>query len=120
MMLVFLDIILYGLHLILILFNLLGWIRRRWLRVHLWVAGLTLLSWFGLGLFYGMGYCFLTDWHWDIKRKLGEKDLPASFVEYFLEEITNRDWNTEVVDYLTVVPFVVAIIISVYLNFKKR
>jgi hypothetical protein len=26
------------------------------------------LSWFGLGLFYGIGYCPSTDWHWRIKR----------------------------------------------------
>jgi len=36
---------------------------------------LTGLSWFGLGIFYGWGYCPLTDWHWKVLRELGETGI---------------------------------------------
>ena len=32
----------------------------------------------GLGAVYGWGYCPCTDWHWDVKRRLGETGLPRS------------------------------------------
>ncbi|HUR31773.1 MAG TPA: hypothetical protein VMZ69_10110 [Saprospiraceae bacterium] len=40
-------------------------------KAHLLVIDLTIASWFIIGLWKGFGYCFLTDWHWRIKEKLG-------------------------------------------------
>ncbi|MCW3107811.1 MAG: hypothetical protein JWQ09_2317, partial [Segetibacter sp.] len=49
---------------------------------------LTAGSWFLLGIWFGWGYCPVTDWQWQVKEKLGEKGLPASFIEYYGEKIT--------------------------------
>lgn len=43
-----------------------------------------------MGYWFGWGYCFLTDVHWDIKRALGEENLPASFVSYIFHDYV--DW----------------------------
>jgi hypothetical protein len=76
----------------------------------------TLFSWLVLGLKYGLGYCFLTDWHWDIKRKLGETDLPASFVKYFLDKYTFFDISAATVDLVTGISFGIVVLIAVFLN----
>ena len=40
-----------------IVFNCVGWAWRRTRRWHLATVSLTALSWFGLGIRYGWGYC---------------------------------------------------------------
>lgn len=112
-----LDHFYFWLHFIIILFNLTGWIWKSTRKAHLIVVAATLFSWLALGLKYGLGYCFLTDWHWEIKRKLGETDLPASFVKYFLDQYTNIDLSANSVDLITGISFAQAVLLSVYFNF---
>lgn len=79
-------------------FNLTGWVWKRTRRIHLITIGLTILSWFGLGIFYGWGYCPCTEWHWQIKYKLGETDLPYSYVKYYMDKLTGVSWHPFLVD----------------------
>lgn len=118
-MLVFLDILYTIAHLILIGFNLLGWIWRKTRRLHLVTITLTILSWLVLGIWYGWGYCPLTDWHWNVKEQLGEKNLPASFIKYFLDRITGESINSKWVDAVTVAGLGVAVLAAVYVNFLR-
>ena len=84
----FLDYFFVTFHTGLVLFDLTGWAWKRTRRIHLIVMGLTIVSWFGLGLFYGWGYCPCTDWHWAVKVKLGETNLPNSYVKYYVDRLT--------------------------------
>lgn len=118
-MLHLLDILLFSIHIIIISVNLFGWIYIRTRKLHLIIVGLTLFSWLVLGLWKGFGYCILTDWHWDIKRKLGEKDLPHSFVSYLSNNVLGMSLSTSTVDYITVICFSVAIVMSIRLSFFK-
>jgi hypothetical protein len=111
-----LDILFLCLHIIIILFNLFGWIWVRTRKMHFWLISATLFSWLVLGLKYGLGYCFLTDWHWSIKRQLGEADLPASFVKYFLDKYTFFDIAADTVDLVTGISFGIVVLIAAYLN----
>jgi hypothetical protein len=77
----------------------------------------TLASWFILGLWFGLGYCPVTDWQWQVKSKLGERNLPASFIEYYAEKITSYNFSTSFIDIVTLVSFLLAISFSVYFNF---
>jgi len=83
-----LDLLFTLAHLIIIAFNLFGWIWKKTRKAHLIVVGITLASWFILGIWKGWGYCFLTDWHWRVKEKLGETGLPDSFIKYMADKIT--------------------------------
>ncbi len=114
--LILLDFAFTVLHLLIIGFNLFGWIWRPLRKAHLAVILLTAASWLGLGIWYGIGYCPITDWQWRIKRKLGETDLPASFIKYFADKVTGADLNAGLIDLITVVFFVMAAAVSVYLN----
>ena len=119
-MLVVLDIGLLVFHMVLILFNLIGWAWAKTRRLHLLVLTLTFLSWIGLGFFYGLGYCPCTDWHWQVKRQLGETGLPASYVKYYLDIVTGMDWSPQVVDLAVLILSLSSLGVSVWLNWRRR
>lgn len=110
------DVLFTILHIGVTLFNLFGWLFYKLRRLHLVSVVLTLVSWLILGIFYGLGYCFLTDWHWEVKRKLGETNLPASFVKYYLDILFQADIPANVVDAITVTGLVVAVVMTVMRN----
>ena len=119
-MLKILDVLLTLLHLAIILFNLFGWMFRTTRKLHLISVILTAASWFILGIWFGMGYCPLTDWQWSIKEKLGEHDLPSNFIEYFAEKISGTDFSPQLVNALIGVFFAAAALLSFYVNFFRR
>ncbi|MBC7948730.1 MAG: DUF2784 domain-containing protein [Chitinophagaceae bacterium] len=116
-MLAFLDTVYTLAHLHLIGFNLFGWVWRRTRKAHLISLILTAASWFVLGAWYGWGYCPLTDWHWEVKEKLGERNLPASFIKYFADKLSGTDIPSRTVDVVTLVGLMAAIAASVFVNF---
>jgi hypothetical protein len=118
-MLEFLDLLFTCLHIFLIGFNLFGWIWPASRRAHLISLIITLAFWSLAGFWYGWGYCPLTDWHWQIKDKLGENDLPASFIKYMADKITGAHFSPELVDGLTLGIFLLVIVWSVYVNFFR-
>lgn len=100
----------------LILFNLLGWIWKRTRKLNLVTLSLTAFSWFILGIWYGFGYCPSTHWHWLVRRELGYVDMPNSYINFLLYELTGLNMDAGVVDAGTVVLFFLALVISIYLN----
>lgn len=114
-----LDILLTLLHLLIIGFNLLGWIWKSTRRLHFIVVAITAACWLILGIWFGVGYCPITDWQWHVKEQLGEHNLPNSFIKYFADKISGADINATLIDILTAVGFFAAAFIAVYLNFMK-
>jgi len=100
------------------LFNLFGWIWKKTRRWNLATLFLTAFSWFGLGIWYGFGYCPCTDWHWMVLRKLGYSNLPNSYISFFVEQLTGLHFKASVVDVWTAILFFAALLISLYVNFK--
>jgi hypothetical protein len=115
-----LDYLFTLLHLIIIGFNLLGWIWRSTRKLHLLFVLLTAASWLLLGIWYGIGYCPITDWQWQIKERLGETNLPNSFIKYFVDKLTRSDISSDLIDAVTAIFFAIAAALSVYLNFFKK
>lgn len=114
------DIALTLVHLIIIVFNLFGWIFPATRRAHFICIILTAFCWFILGIWFGWGYCPVTDWQWHIKEKLGETNLPGSFITYYANKITGRHFSDAFINIITLVLFVLAAVISVYVNFFKK
>ncbi|PRY85931.1 DUF2784 domain-containing protein [Mongoliibacter ruber] len=104
----------------LILFNLFAWLYKPLLKWHFFTIVITFASWGILGIWYGLGYCPLTDWHFDILRKLGAQDLPNSYISYLLQRIFSLSLAADLVDALTLGFALAALIVSVYLNFYKK
>ena len=113
-----LDYALAVVHGALVLFNLTGWIWAATRRIHLIVIGLTFLSWLGLGMFYGWGYCPCTDWHWQVKRALGATDLPTSYVKYYAERLTGLEWDPLMIDAIVLVLSLLALFLSLWTNWR--
>lgn len=116
----FLDSFFLYFHLGLTVFNLTGWIWSKTRTIHFIVISLTLASWFGLGIFYGIGYCPLTDLHWKVREKLGYADMPASYIKFLVDYFTGWDVNAQLVDHAAAVSMAVVFGISLYLQAKQR
>jgi len=116
----FLDILLTLAHFALIGFNVLGWVWPKTRRAHLITVAATAFSWFVLGIWFGWGYCPVTDWQWKVKQRLGETNLPNSFIKYYADKISGKDIDPKIVDTATLSVFVAVIILTVILNFFNK
>ena len=112
------DIFFVIFHTALIIFNVFGWIWEKTRLANLITLSLTGGSWFILGIFYGWGYCPLTDWHFNVLEKLGRKNLPLSYIEYLAERLSGAGFDGDTVNMITLIGFFIALIISGILNFR--
>lgn len=119
-MYVFLDKFFFVFHTLVILFNLTGWIWKKTRKANLLVLLLTAFSWFVLGIWYGFGYCFCTDWHYRVRMELGYFDMPSSYVKFLLDTLTGWNFNARLVDVCTLSFFLLALIASLYANLKPH
>lgn len=113
------DIFFFVFHIALIIFNLFGWVYRPLRKYNLATLLLTAFSWFGLGVFYGWGYCFLTDWHWEVRSKLGYAITSNSYIHFLIYKMTGWNLSETFVDILTVTCFALALLLSLILNIKS-
>lgn len=72
----------------------------------------------GLGIFYGIGYCPFTDWHYRILYKLGHDELPYSYIQYAVERLTGLHPPAELTEIVTVAALCIALICSCCLNYR--
>lgn len=87
-----LNVALHLLHSGMVLFMLTGWAFRCVLLAHRILLALIWASWLGLGWYVGfLGYCILTDWHWQLKEAMGEYGMPPSYIEYMLWQLGTPD-----------------------------
>ncbi len=114
----FLDIFFTVFHSCLIIFNLFGWTWRKTRIANLICLLLTAASWVFLGLFYGFGYCPLTDWHFNILHNLGYTGLPDSYISFLFTRLTGLTIAESLVDSVTMWGLVVSLVISIYLNVR--
>lgn len=114
-----LDIFFTVFHTGLVLFNLFGWIWKPARRLNLICLLLTAGSWVILGIFYGFGYCPLTDWHFSILRELGHTNLPDSYLSFLFTRLTGLPIDQSLVDTVTLWGLIIALAISLYLNLRQ-
>lgn len=115
-----LNYFLFVFHTVLIVFNVFGWIFVKTRKLHFYVLLVTLFSWFVLGIWHGFGYCFLTDWHYEVLRKLGETGMPNSYIAFLIEKFSGWHPNAELVNILTLVITLMALLASIWVNFFRK
>jgi hypothetical protein len=119
-MLLFLDYLYTAFHLLIIGANVFGWIVPSWRKAHLVILLLTLGSWLLIGTWVGhIGYCPLTDGHWDVKRELGETNLPSSFIKYQIDHLFNIDADRTVVDIITILGLLFGFAMAIFYRLKR-
>ncbi len=117
-MLVFLDYFFLIFHTIFTLFNMTGWIWRRTRKVHLATIAATAFSWFIIGIWYGWGFCFCTDWHWKVRAALGRPITSDSYIHFLILEITGMNLPPGMVDTTTMAIFAACCVLSIALNLR--
>ena len=103
-------------HTALIAFNLFGWVVPLTRRLNLFALLATGLSWTALGYWYGLGYCPLTDWHWQVLERLGNHNLPRSYITYLAIRMFGIHPNEDWVDVATATAFGAALLCSIVAN----
>lgn len=123
LLLYFLNYFFFVFHTSLMLFNTFGWIFRKTRIWNLITLSATAFSWFFLGAYHGWGYCFCTDWHWQVREKLGYFDQPNSYVKFLIFKLTGFDLPAHLVDKVTLIVFLLSLILSLTVNvidYRKR
>ena len=114
----FLNVFFFVFHSSLVLFILLGWIWPKTRKINLAVVMLTVFSWFFLGIWYGFGYCPSTDWHWQVRIKLGYYDMPSSYLTFLVRSLTGWNVDKTLVDVFAVLFLFLALVASVVTNYR--
>jgi hypothetical protein len=100
------DWLLTTLHVAVVLAFVFLWIPKATWRWHGRLVALVAFSWLVIGLFKGaVGYCFLTDLHWRVKRARGATHLPGSFLKYMADYVTGTDVSPALIDLVAAAVF---------------
>ncbi len=118
MLYIFLDIFFLVFHTIITFFNMLGWISVKTRKVHCVTMILTGCSWFILGIWYGWGYCFCTDWHWQVRERLGQPVPFNSYVQFLVYEITGFVPDAVITDMFVATIYFLSLLITIVLNIR--
>ena len=113
-----LDIFLYFLHVMLIVFVMFGWV---WQPLTIWhFSSLILMGvvWIVIGAM-GLWNCPLTNLHWKIKEKRGQSGMPVSFVNYFLNQVTGRKLTHKFVQTVLLIVYFSSMFLSGVMVFAK-
>jgi hypothetical protein len=116
----FLNYFFFIFHTLLTLFNMFGWMFRLTRKWNLITLLLTAFSWFILGIWYGWGYCLCTDWHFDVREKLGYHDQQGSYIRFLLQKLTGIDFNEQLVENATLIGFIISLVMSIWLNIRDK
>ena len=114
----FLDILLTLIHVSFIGFCVFGWMFKRTRKANLVFLGATFVSWFLFGIWKGIGYCIITDYHYQIKTSLGETNLPYSYIKYLWDGMLPVI-SPQAADILTITVFFACVSASIFLNVKN-
>jgi len=114
------DRLLYLAHLATMLFIAFGWMLPATRLANFYLIVLTFVSWFGLGLVFGFGFCLITGIQSKIRQRLGHATPMDSFVKDLLDRLTGRDLNPLHVEIGTQAGFYISAAASAYVNFWHR
>ncbi len=103
-------------HAVLVVFNIIGWAFRRTRRLNLITLTLTGASWLLMGIWYGIGYCICTDWHWQVRRALGYRDASDTYIQFLVERLTGIVPDATLTKNVTAAGFLLALTLSIVLN----
>ena len=72
-----------------------------------------------LGVWYGWGYCPCTDWHWQVRARLGFDD-PHSYIQLLIREVTGLELGVGAANALAVVTLAVAALLGAGFSLRDR
>ncbi len=115
-MLAVLNIGFFVFHTALILFNVFGWIPKKTRKANLACLLLTLAGWTILGIWYGVGYCICTDWHWQVREAMGIKETADSYIVLLVRNLSGWDPPVALANTVAMWTFIAAFTMSIVTN----
>ena len=116
----FFNIFFLVFHTLLIVFNCFGWALRRTRKWNLITLAVTAFSWLVMGIWKGVGYCICTDWHWQVRRALGQTTNESSYLDYLVKVVTGWTPDPALTKAVAGAVFTISIVFSVALNIRDR
>lgn len=112
-------------HTTVIVINTIGWLIPTLRPLQRILLTITWLSWIAGALWMQTpGYCFLTDWHWQIQKHLfGHPPQESSFITWAIHQICQCTLPEPTIDAtvaLLMIIITIGTIITSYTDFKKR
>ena len=111
-----LNVAFFVFHIALVLFNVFGWMSRRFRGWNLACILATAFSWCVMGIWKGVGYCICSDLHWQVRQALGYSS-PDNFIQLVLSDI-GIHVSTEVLNPAIKWVFIACAIASTVLNLR--
>ncbi len=111
-----LDVFFNFIHIIIILINCFGWAFKETLKLNIILLLITMLSWTILGIFFGLGFCFLTNLHFSLLGELKSTNIPFSYLDYLLIENFNLKVSSQTISLLSIVVVFSSLTISIKKN----
>ena len=114
------NIALHIVHLLIVLFSLLGWLVPAWRAMHLLLCATIAFSWFVIGLSIGQpGYCLVTALQQRLWKRLKISDRGA-YIPYLIKTVCGREIETHRSDLLIQLCFYSTTAISLSLFIFER
>jgi hypothetical protein len=117
-MLFTLNILFFVFHTAWMVFNLVGWAWRRTRPYQLITIGFTAFSWFILGIWNGWGFCICTEWHYEVRQRLGYVDPERSYVALLIRSLTGVHVNETLSETMTGILFVLVALLGIVLSLR--
>ncbi|MGE5106249.1 MAG: DUF2784 family protein [Sphingobacteriales bacterium] len=114
----FLNIFFFVFHTVFTIFNMVGWGFAKTRKLNLITLLLTAFSWFVIGIWKGIGFCYCTEWHWQVREQLGYTDQSRSYIHFLILKLTGANLEISLVETATVVVFAISLVMSVWLNVR--
>jgi hypothetical protein len=105
-------------HTLLIVFNCFGWAWKMTRKVNLITLALTAFSWLVMGIWRGVGYCICTDWHWQVRKALGQNTTESSYLDYLVKAVSGWTLPPDLTRAVAGWVFGISIVLSVSLNIR--
>jgi hypothetical protein len=74
------------------------------------VLSLTAASWFVLGASYGWGYCICTDWHFQVRERLGYNESYTSYLQLLAAEWFGLKLDSQTADWIAGTAFALIVL----------
>ena len=113
-----LNIFFFVFHTVFTLFNIVGWLFSKTRKLNLITLLLTAFSWFVVGMWKGIGFCYCTEWHWQVREHLGYTDQTNSYIHFLILKLTGANLSVSLVETATMIGFAISLIMSVWLNVR--
>ena len=95
-----------------------GWLFSKTRKLNLITLLLTAFSWFVVGIWKGIGFCYCTEWHWQVREQLGYHDQTNSYIHFLILKLTGANLSVSLVETATMIGFAISVIMSVWLNVR--